>query len=673
MKPTEGRQRVMIEDVRPQIDCGRFPVKRVVGDNFVVTAAVFGDGHDVVTARLLFKRGRDRAWRSVPMAHAGNDVWEGSFAVEETGRYSYCVEAWVDDFATWHRDFKKRAEAVQDLTLALQSGALLLDQAALRAKKPDAARLRTAAAEMRERAAMDQTSAEAKATGAAAWKNILSQERLALIDRSPDLRFATRHSTELELWVDRERAAFSAWYELFPRSTSPVEGRHGTFKDCELLLPSIAAMGFDVLYFPPIHPIGEAFRKGRNNAVDALPKDAGSPWAIGSSLGGHKSIHPELGTLEDFQHLLEQAKAVGLEIALDIAFQCSPDHPYVTEHPDWFRHRPDGSIQYAENPPKKYQDIYPLDFESPDWRALWDELKSVFVYWAEHGVRIYRVDNPHTKAFPFWEWVIAEVKKTYPDAIFLAEAFTRPHVMYGLAKRGFSQSYTYFTWRTTKRDLTEYFTELSQTEVREYFRPNIWPNTPDILHESLQKGGRPEFILRVILAATLGASYGIYGPAYELCENVPAKPGSEEYLNSEKYQIRHWARESSNSIAAIITRLNQIRSTEPALRNLSSLRFHPVDNDLMICYSKISDDRRNVVLAVVNLDPERTQWGWVRLDLGILGLAEDIPFIVQDMLGGAEYVWQGERNYVELTPETRAAHVFRVIHPQRAMDDKPAK
>lgn len=661
MKPIEGRRRVVIESVAPQVDCGRYAVKRVLGERFAVFAAIFADGHDVISARLLHKRERDRVWQATSMEHIGNDIWLGAFAAETIGAHRYCVEAWVDDFATWRRDLEKRAAAGEDLSLALRSGALLLEQAAGRAKKKDGARLRAAAVELRKMAE------QGLGSGAAS----LSPEIVALANKYPDLRFAARHSKELELWVDRERAAFSSWYELFPRSTAAVEGEHGTFADCEALLPSIAAMGFDVLYLPPIHPIGESYRKGRNNAPEAAPGDVGSPWAIGSELGGHKSIHPQLGTLEEFQHLVEKTKEAGMEIALDIAFQCSPDHPYVGEHPSWFRHRPDGSVQYAENPPKKYQDIYPFDFETIDWRAMWDELKSVFIFWAEQGVRIFRVDNPHTKSFAFWEWAIVEVRKEYPDAIFLAEAFTRPHVMYELAKRGFSQSYTYFTWKTTKAELTDYFTELSQNEVKEFFRPNVWPNTPDILHESLQKGGRAEFVLRAVLAATLGANYGIYGPAYELCEHVAVREGSEEYLDSEKYQLRHSDRGDKRSLAPLLTRLNEIRKSEAALRNIESLRFHEVENDSILCYSKSSPDGASVVLVAVNLDPSRTQSGWTKLDLKAIRMGAGQEFTVTDLLDDAGYMWSGERNYIELSPGTRPAHIFRVSPSPVRTADQP--
>jgi starch synthase (maltosyl-transferring) len=469
-----------------------------------------------------------------------------------------------------------------------------------------------------------------------------------------------RYEKELSVTVDREKARFSTWYEIFPRSCAAEAGRHGTFRDCERWLPYIAEMGFDVVYLPPVHPNGRSFRKGKNNSVEPLAGDVGSPWAIGSVEGGHTSLHPELGTLEDFKHFVSAAGKNGLEVALDIAFQCSPDHPWVRQQPDWFRKRPDGTIQYAENPPKKYQDIYPLDFESADSRALWEVLKGVFEFWIAQGVRIFRVDNPHTKPFLFWEWVIGAIKDRHPDVILLAEAFTRPRVMNRLAKLGFSQSYTYFTWRNTKEELAEYFTELAETEAREYFRPNLWPNTPDILPEYLQLGGRPAFMVRLILAATLGSSYGIYGPAYELCENGPIEKGSEEYLNSEKYELKHRDIESASSLRDLITRINHIRRENAALQSNRNLRFHETDNSSLICYSKASDDLSDVIIAVVNLDYSQKQAGYVSLDLESLGLDADHPFRVYDLLAEAEYTWQGARNYVELIPGVRPAHILRV-------------
>src|SRR6185312_3418111 len=480
MKPTEGRRRVVIEEIQPQIDGGRYPAKRVVGDVVTVTAAIFSDGHDHVAARLLYRAGGSKKWQSAPFAAPDNDVWSAQFVVDKIGPWQFTVEAWVDHFDTWVSDLAKRIGAQpdpqeptqqivgpQDIPLALRIGAGLIADAATRAKGADAKKLTAAAAKLGALAAAKQ----------AYYPSPISEELVALVAKYPDLRYATRYAAELPLWVDRERACFSSWYELFPRSTSPVPGQHGTLRDVEARLPEIAAMGFDILYMPPIHPIGVAYRKGKNNSVTAAEGDEGSPWAIGGAEGGHTAIHPKLGTLDDFDHLQAAARENGLELALDIAFQCSPDHPWVKEHPEWFTLRPDGTIQYAENPPKKYQDIYPLNFESSDWRGLWDALYGVFKFWVDRGVRVFRVDNPHTKALTFWEWCIGEILKGAPDVIFLAEAFTRPHVMYSLAKGGFTQSYTYFTWRTTKAELQEYFEELTQPPVSDFFRPNVWPNT----------------------------------------------------------------------------------------------------------------------------------------------------------------------------------------------------
>jgi starch synthase (maltosyl-transferring) len=457
----------------------------------------------------------------------------------------------------------------------------------------------------------------------------------------------------LQVVVDPERARFSTWYELFPRSVRG-DGKHAKFADVIERLAEIEAMGFDVLYFPPIHPIGVTERKGKNNSLHAEPGDVGSPWAIGSKEGGHKAIHPALGSFDDFDALVREAAKRSISVALDIAFQCSPDHPYVREHPEWFRKRPDGTIQYAENPPKKYQDIYPFDFETPQWRELWRELKSVFEFWIGHGVKIFRVDNPHTKAFAFWEWCIGELKARHPELIFLAEAFTRPRVMHKLAKLGFTQSYTYFTWRNSRYELTQYFTELTKDPSREYFRPNVWPNTPDILHEYLQQGGRPAFIVRVVLAATLAANYGLYGPAYELMEHVPREPGSEEYLHSEKYEIRRWERSRPDSLAALIGRLNDIRKQNAALQSDWSLQFHPADNDQLLVYSK--QEGENLVLVAVNLDPRYVQSGWVDFAWG-----EGKTYDLEDLLGGGRYTWAGRRNFVQLNPQTLPAHVFRVV------------
>ena len=660
----DGRHRVVIERVSPEIDCGRSPIKRVMGEVVVVEADVFADGHDQVGCQILFWHDGSEE-QTAPMQSLGNDRWRGSFRVTELGRYRYTVEGWCDRFQTWRSELLKRVAAGQDVRIELLIGAGLIEEAAARATGQDAPMLRAWA--QRIRAANAQNATDRESGSAIA----LAEQGFEVIQRYPDRQFATRYEKPLAITVDREKARFSTWYELFPRSCSPQPGRHGTFADCEAWLPYIASMGFDVVYLPPVHPIGCSFRKGRNNSPSAQPEDVGSPWAIGSAKGGHTSIHPELGTLEDFRRFVGKAIEHDLEVALDIAFQCAPDHPYVHQHPDWFRTRPDGTIQYAENPPKKYQDIYPLDFETPGWGALWEELKSVFQFWIDQGVRIFRVDNPHTKAFGFWEWVIGEIQKHHPDVIFLAEAFTRPHVMYRLAKLGFSQSYTYFAWRNTKQELTDYFRELTATDVKEFFRPNLWPNTPDILPEFLQVAGRPAFMIRLILAATLGASYGIYGPAFELCENVALQPGSEEYLNSEKYELKHRNLDARWSLKDLIARVNRARRENPALQSNHNLRFHETDNPTLICYSKATDDLSNVIVVVVNLDAFHRQTGWVQLDLDSLGLDANHAFQAHDLLGEGRYLWQGSRNYVELTPESLPAHILllrRRIRTERDFD-----
>jgi starch synthase (maltosyl-transferring) len=665
MKPIEGRKRVIIEEVSPQVDDGRYPAKRTLGDIVTVTAAVFGDGHDHVSARLLYRHVSKDDWRSTPLVPLTNDLWSATFTVDELGDWLFTIEAWIDHFDTWSADLKKRlatqpslaipgsSSEPQDIPLALRSGEQLLEQLAQRASGADSKLLAETAASLRKLAK----------SKAATYEYPLKDEIVAVAAQYPDPTFITRYKQELHLWVDRERARYSTWYELFPRSTSPEPGRHGTFADVKALLPSIAAMGFDVLYMPPIHPIGNAFRKGRNNNVVSTKDDPGSPWAIGAKEGGHKSILADLGTLRDFDALVAATREHGMELALDIAFQCSPDHPWVAEHPDWFNIRPDGSIQYAENPPKKYQDIYPLNFESSDWRGLWEALRDVFTYWIRRDVRIFRVDNPHTKALPFWEWCIGEIRKKYPDVIFLAEAFTRPHVMYSLAKAGFTQSYTYFTWRNTKDELEQYFEEITKPPVADFFRPNLWPNTPDILHAALQNGGRPAFMQRLILAATLGANYGIYGPAFDLGENIPAKPGSEEYLNSEKYEIRHWDRSASTSLAPLITKVNQIRRDNPALQSDGSLHFHHVDNPNIICYSKSSGSNR--ILVAINLDPAQEQAGWIDLDLKRLAVPYNENFEIEDLLTGVRYQWHDRSNYVALRPDVMPAHIFSLLQPPK--------
>jgi len=651
--------RVIIQALKPEIDGGRFPIKRTVGENVIVEADIFSDGHEVISALLLYRKEEEPDWQEAAMRPLGNDRWRGSFDVGDLGRYLYTVLAWVDRFKSWRRDLSKRSEAGQQVSSELLVGAQLVAEAAARASEPGQEQLTQWA----------RTLQSSDVTEAARVQVALSQELSELMDRYPDRRFAATYREELAAVVDIDKARFSTWYEMFPRSCTSQPGRHGTFKDCEARLPYIAAMGFDVLYFPPIHPVGHTRRKGRNNSPVAGPDDPGTPWAIGSAEGGHKSVHPQLGTLEDFRSFLAEAHAHGIGIALDIAFQCSPDHPYVQEHPEWFRWRPDNTVQYAENPPKKYEDIYPFEFETDNWRELWGELKSIVLFWIEQGVRIFRVDNPHTKPFRFWEWLIAEIKTSYPDVVFLSEAFTRPKVMYQLAKLGFTQSYTYFAWRNTKQELAHYFTALTQTEVREYFRPNLWPNTPDILTEYLQFGGRPAFIARLVLAATLGANYGIYGPAFELCEDRAREPGSEEYLDSEKYEIRNWDIARPDSLKDLVARVNRIRHDNPALHGDWSLRFHEVDNEQLICYSKRTDDLSNVILTVVNLDPHHTQSGWIEFPLEELGIDPQRPYQMHDLVSDARYLWQGSRNYIELNPQIVPAHIFRMRRRVRTEQD----
>lgn len=653
----DGRKRVVIEGVSPEIDSGRFAIKRSVGEAVKVEADVFTDGHDAIACAVVYRRAADSDWNEISMQPLGNDRWRCSFHVETLGRYYYSVIGWIDHFASWRRELARRIDA-DDIKSALLVGRELIEQAARRAETANAQRLQVW---IQHIMADTELSARVEAS--------LDEELALLMARHPDRRYASRYDKELMVEVDRERARFGSWYEMFPRSCSEIPGRHGTFADCARRLPYVAAMGFDVLYLPPIHPIGRVNRKGKNNSLTANADDPGSPWAIGAQEGGHKSVHPHLGTLADFDAFVSQVRNHGMEVALDIAYQAAPDHPYVQQHPEWFRVRPDGRMQYAENPPKKYEDIYPFNFESDAWRELWEELKSVIDFWIEHGVSIFRVDNPHTKPFAMWEWIIAEVKRAHPEAIFLAEAFTRPKVMHRLAKLGFSQSYNYFPWRNTKWEITQYMTELTQKRGREYFRPNLWPNTPDILTEYLQFGGRPAFTIRTVLAATLGASYGIYGPAFELAENRPREPGSEEYLDSEKYQIRHWDIERPDSLSGFLARINRIRREHPALQHDWNLQFHNVDNDQLIAYSKNSEDLGDILLMVVNLDPHHIQSGWIELPYEEWGLDPRRPYQVHDLLSDARYLWHGPRNYVELDPTSVAAHVFRLRRRVRTERD----
>lgn len=655
---TNGQSRVVIERVRPEIDGGEFPIKRVVGQSVAVEANVFADGHDVVVAVVRYRSERDSEWSEVAMTPLVNDQWEAEFFVGEEGVYRYTVQAWIDRFRTWHRDLHKRVAAGQVARVDLTIGAELVEAAAARVTGSEGEHLRHWGLRLRQPDAL------------AHIEQICDDSELSLLmDRHAPRDFATNYDRELLVTVDRERAGFSAWYECFPRSCSDTPGQHGTLKDVEARLPHIAAMGFDVLYLPPIHPVGTQFRKGKNNAEHAQEGDVGSPWGIGAAEGGHKSIHPQLGTLDDFKHLLVAAQQRGIELAMDIAFQCAPDHPYVKEHPQWFRQRPDGTIQYAENPPKKYQDIYPFDFETDDWEALWDELKSIFDYWIEQGVRIFRVDNPHTKPFPFWQWCIGEIKREHPDVLFLAEAFTRPKITSRLAKLGYSQSYTYFAWRNTKEELTEYVTELTQTPLKEHFRPNFWPNTPDILTEYLQIGGRPAFMSRLVLAATLSSNYGIYGPPFEHCWTAPAKPGSEEYLDSEKYQVHYHDLKRPDRLNEFIARINRLRREYAVLQTNDNVVFHKIDNEQVICYTKASADLSEILLIVVNLDPHHRQSGWIELPLDDLKLDELQPYQVHDLLSDDRFLWHGKRNFVELDPSTVPAHIFQIRRRVRTERD----
>ena len=654
--PVEGRLRVVIENVAPCVDAGRFPVKRCTGEDLVVEADCYCDGHEVVTARLRYRPAAESAWHESPLTPLEQDRFRGSFRVLSPGIWYFGIVAWIDRLQSWRRDFMRR-EAAQDVLSAARVGAELIAATAAHADAGD----RELLIEWATRLAAAKDPARAHALGA--------DETLATLAS----RYARPHlATESDMqpvMVERERACHGAWYEVFPRSMGPSAQQHGSFRSLIERLPYIAGLGFDVLYLPPVHPIGVTQRKGKNNSTVARPDDLGSPWAIGAAEGGHTAIHPLLGNEQDFSRLVEAERAHGMEIALDIAYQCAPDHPYVKAQPQWFRHRPDGSIQYAENPPKRYQDIYPLNFESEQWSALWRELKHVIDVWIERGVRIFRVDNPHTKPFAFWEWLIAAVKQDHPDVIFLSEAFTRPKVMQRLAKIGFSQSYTYFTWRNSKHELTEYFSALARPPLCDYFRPNCWPNTPDILPEFLQQGGRPAFVLRLALAATLAANYGIYGPAYELMESVPRESGSEEYLHSEKYELRAWDLERADSLGPLIQRINRIRRDNPALLKDRRLTFHHADDDAIVCYSKTTASFDNVVVVVANLDPFQVRSGRVRLALEALGLRAGAQYQMHELLTGARYLWNGAENVVRLDPSVSPVQIFRLRHRVRTEHD----
>ena len=642
---------VVIENLEPLLNGGRYPVKRVVGEDLIVEADIFRDGHDPVAAALRWRLLGQTQWDETPMAYIDNDRWRGVCTLYQNATYEYAVEAWTDRFRGWQEEFRKKFEArIADLTSETLEGTALIEAAALRARESaDAARLRAIAKEIRT------------ATNKQIDAIVHSGELEVLMATYPDRSDATQYAPAPRVVVDRPAARCGAWYEFFPRSAEGRADRGSTFRDCLPRIDDAKAMGFDVIYFPPIHPIGHTNRKGRNNSVTSEPGDPGVPWAIGSEAGGHRAVEPSLGALEDFDWLVGEIRARGMELALDFAINCSPDHPYVRDHPEWFYKRPDGSIKFAENPPKKYEDIYPLNFRCPGWRNLWSEMLNVILFWAGRGVRIFRVDNPHTKPVAFWEYLITNVRTKFPDTLFLAEAFTRPKMMRALAKAGFTQSYTYFTWRNSKQELTEYGTELVQTDMREYFRGNFWPNTPDILSPILQEGGRPAFMMRAVLAATMSSSWGIYS-GYELCENE-ALPGREEYLDSEKYQLKERDWDAPGNIKDWITRLNQIRRQNRALHFYDNLRFYDAENDAILFYGKMTPARDDIILVVVNLDPFRKQDSYVDVPIDEFGEMEGDTYQVHDLLSDARYTWHGRRNYIELDPEIQPAHIFRVRRP----------
>ena len=645
--PKDLKRTVVIEDVAPVVDGGRYPVKREVGAEFEVSADVFKEGHEILVAYLRYRRLDEAAWRETAMRFVDNDRWAGRFVLEDNTRYLYTIEALPEPFLSWRDDLAKRTDAGQDVASELQEGLALVRAAAQRARGADAGALRDFAARIEE--APDQATAVAVAR-----EEPLAALMLAHLDRSE----ATWAEREYEVVVDRVRARFAAWYEFFPRSARG-DGRHATLAEAETQLDRAAAMGFDVVYLPPVHPIGVQFRKGRNNALTAQPGEPGSPWAIGGPEGGHDAVHPDLGTIEDFDRFVAAARRRHLDVALDFAIQCSPDHPWVSEHPEWFFHRPDGTIKYAENPPKKYQDVYPVNFYSEDPAALWLELRRVVEFWVEHGVRVFRVDNPHTKPVRFWEWLIREVQLGHPDVIFLSEAFTRPKMMKVLAKAGFTQSYTYFTWRNHKQEMIDYLTEITTPPVAEYFRGNLWPNTPDILHETLQRGGPPAFRLRLVLAATLSSLYGIYS-GYELCENVPVREGSEEYFDSEKYQIKARDWDAPGNLVDFITRINRIRREHPALQLYTNLRFYGADDPSVLFYGKRTPDGSDHVFVAVNMDPLAAHTSMVDVPLDTLGIAPDQPYRMRELLTDQIWEWRGPRGYVALDPVAAPAQIFMV-------------
>ena len=621
-----------------------------MGESIVVYADIYADGHDQLLANLLFRKEGEQKWQKNSMEFLVNDLWQGAFSVNQPGIYEYTLEAMIDHLSTWWKDIQKKALVGNNIIVDIKSGLSILAEAMKKIKEPNKK------AEIQEIITLIQIGKQQDVL-IKKLENLLTVE---FIQKYPVQNHITYYHNILKVTVDRKRASFSAWYEIFPRSCSPKTGQHGNFHDCLQKIPEIARMGFNILYFPPIHPIGNTHRKGKNNSVVAGKDEPGSPWAIGSELGGHMAIHPQLGNFSDFQKIIKKAADHGMEIALDLAFQCSPDHPYIKEHPEWFRWRVDGTIQYAENPPKKYEDIVPFNFETENWQSLWEELQNIVIFWIKQGIAIFRVDNPHTKPFLFWEWLINNIKKDYPDVIFLAEAFTRPKVMYRLAKLGFTQSYTYFTWRNTKQELAEYLTELTQTPVKDFFRPNFWPNTPDILSEYLQADSRPAFIIRFILAATLSSNYGIYGPPYERFINK-AVNGKEEYYNSEKYELKTWLpAEVKESTRKLFAKINKIREENPEFHKTNNIHFLPVENNQLLYYAKFNEQKTDAILVVVNLDPNYTQSGWIKVPLAELGISANQSFLAYDLLGEGQYVWQGEYNYVELNPHVLPAHIIKI-------------
>ena len=643
----QNQTRIVIENVMPQLDSGAFYIKRITGQTVTVTADVFSDGHDVIECCVKFKHETDKNWEEVRMQATENDAWTAEFTVEKQGNYTYFVEGWVDYALNWQHGTERKIQDNQQVKSELLEGAEYVNAIVKSANKSEAAYLKAAAKSLANEKDYNR-----------AVEFAMSPDLTAIFKKYP-IRLLSNKSIELQVYVDRPKALFSTWYEFFPRSASEIEGRHGTFKDCERLLPRVAAMGFDTLYFPPIHPIGEVNRKGKNNATDAQPGDVGSPWGIGSQYGGHKSTHPELGTIEDFKLLVKKAKDLGIEVAMDYALQAAPDHPYVKDFPQWFKWRPDGTVQYAENPPKKYQDIQPIYFESGDWKNLWKELLDVALFWIEEcGINIFRVDNPHTKPFYFWGWLIAEIKKKYPDVLFLAEAFTRPKIMNELAKQGFSQSYTYFTWRNSKKELTDYVTELTQTQQKEFYRPNFWPNTPDINPYALQGGNEAVHLQKYFLAATLSSNVGIYGPVFEYMVSA-AIPGKEEYLDSEKYEFVKWNWNQTNKLTTVISRINNIRKERVSLQQTNNIVFCDTTNEQVLAYYKFDDSKSDETLMIVNLDPYYPRQATVRLPLESIG---NQPVSVHDLITGNSYIWDKEWNFVELHPAL-PFHLFK-IHRQ---------